>query len=162
MKHLDFESKLICLTSTSASSPGAICPNGWGMRAINLKWLYVVTLLPSIYTGPRIRQFRERTRFLNASLENVHRSRRAKKVRAQTFYPCPPPSGSEHDRYGDSNSSPSSSTVSSESDNDTDFEDDKFSIDSSGYINTLVREIHFNWRLTARGMASRLDRWNGW
>lgn len=88
-----------------------------------------------------IRQFRERRRFLNASIENVHRSRRAKKVRAQTFYPCPPPSGSEHDRY--SNSSPSSSTESSSSsssDDDTDFNDDAFSIDSAGYINTLVRD----------------------
>lgn len=82
-----------------------------------------------------IRQFRERARFLNASIENVHRSRRAKKVRAQTFYPCPPPS----DVHDDSNSSPSSSTVSSEND-DTDFDDDAFSIDSSGYINTLVRK----------------------
>lgn len=92
-----------------------------------------------------LRQFRERTRFLNAS-ENVHRSRRTKKVRAQTFYPCPPPSESEHHhhRYGGSLSTPSSSTDSSSSsgssDNDTDFDDDAFSIDSSGYINTLVRD----------------------
>lgn len=124
-----------------------------------------------------LRQFRERTRFLNAS-ENVHRSRRTKKVRAQTFYPCPPPSESEHHhrRYSGSNSTPSSSTddsssSSASSDNDTDFDDDAFSIDSSGYINTLVRDetvsvclppydiMYAMWLKVACGMVSRWCVW---
>lgn len=82
----------------------------------------------------RFRQFRERRRFINASIENVHRSKRFKRARAQAFYPCP--SVSVDDRYDDSNSSPSTSSASS-SDTD-DLDNDAFSIDSSGYINTLV------------------------
>lgn len=100
--------------------------------------VFIIIVVP----GWGIRQFRERSRFLNASTENLHRSRRAKRARAQTFYPCPPPSESEHHHHHHHRSSLSTeSTNSSSSASDTDdSEDDAFSIDSSGYINTLVRD----------------------
>lgn len=65
---------------------------------------------------------------MNASTE--HRSNKRKRgVRPQAFYPCPPPSVSELDRY--------STTSSSSSSSDDEFED--YNSSRTGYINTLVR-----------------------
>jgi hypothetical protein len=72
------------------------------------------------------RQFRER-RILNASVENLHqRPKRSKRVKAQTFYPCPP-SASEADNYDYSSS-------------DSD-EIDVRSVDKNGIITTLVSHL---------------------
>uniref|UniRef100_A0A1B0GIQ8 Chloride channel protein n=1 Tax=Lutzomyia longipalpis TaxID=7200 RepID=A0A1B0GIQ8_LUTLO len=65
--------------------------------------------------------FRQR-QLASASMENIHRTRKSKRVRHTAFYPCPPPSLSENDRYDSSSSD----------------DDDSISIDTSGYINTVM------------------------
>ncbi|GAB0093111.1 hypothetical protein DMENIID0001_081740 [Sergentomyia squamirostris] len=68
-----------------------------------------------------LREFRQR-QLASASMENI-RPRKSRRVRHQAFYPCPPPSMSESGRYDSSSS---------------DDDDDSISIDTSGYINTVV------------------------
>lgn len=71
-----------------------------------------------------LREFRTR-RLLTNSMENInHRQRRSRRSRNQAFYPCPPSSISEADRYDYSD------------DEDGDLED------PDGYINTLVSILY--------------------
>lgn len=78
-----------------------------------------------------VRKFRERQGSLNQSMENIHlpiqkSSKKHRRARAQTFYPCPPPTLSELER------------------DDSDDEDP----DPFGYIDTVVRDSFlkiYNW-----------------